>query len=297
MTVPIRTRVRTWLFVAALTALLLSVGAALGGIFVFLFAGVAVVMNAVGYWWSDRIALAASRARPMAETDAPAVHAMVRDLSRRAAIPVPRLYVIDSAQPNAFATGRSPAHSAVAVTRGLLDLMPTDEVRAVLAHELAHIRNRDVRVSAIAAMVAGAIAAIANVLQFSMLFGGGDDDDGALGWLGTLGAILIAPIAAAMLQLAVSRQREFLADATAARFLGSGTTLAAALERLEVKAQTTPPMAINPAFASLYISNPLGRGGLAGLFSTHPPVGERVRRLRAYDRDRETTLQAAPVGS
>jgi len=296
MTVPIRTRVRTWLFVAALTALLLSVGAMLGGIFMFLFAGVAVVMNAVGYWWSDRIALAASRARPMAEADAPAVHAMVRDLSRRAAIPVPRLYLIDSAQPNAFATGRSPAYSAVAVTRGLLDLMPTDEVRAVLAHELAHIRNRDVRVSAIAAMVAGAIAAIANVLQFSMLFGGGDDDDGALGWLGTLGAILIAPIAAAMLQLAVSRQREFLADATAARFLGSGTTLADALERLEVKAQSTPPLAINPAFASLYISNPLGRGGMAGLFSTHPPVSERVRRLREYERDRETALQPAPVG-
>jgi heat shock protein HtpX len=295
MTVPIRTRVRTWLFVAALTALLLSVGAALGGIFVFLFAGVAVVMNAVGYWWSDRIALAASRARPMAEADAPAVHAMVRDLSRRAAIPVPRLHLIDSAQPNAFATGRSPAHSAVAVTRGLLDLMPTDELRAVLAHELAHIRNRDVRVSAIAAMVAGAIAAIANVLQFSMLFGGGDDDDGALGWLGTLGAILIAPIAAAMLQLALSRQREYLADATAARFLGSGTALADALERLEVKAQTTPPMAINPAFASLYVSNPLGRGGMAGLFSTHPPVSERVRRLRAYDRDRETALQPVSV--
>ena len=297
MTVPIRTRVRTWLFVAALTALLLSVGAMLGGIFMFLFAGVAVVMNAVGYWWSDRIALAASRARPMVEADAPAVHAMVRDLSRRAAIPVPRLYLIDSAQPNAFATGRSPAHSAVAVTRGLLDLMPTDEVRAVLAHELAHISNRDVRVSAIAAMVAGAIAAIANVLQFSMLFGGGDDDDGALGWLGTLGAILIAPIAAAVLQLAVSRQREFLADATAARFLGSGTTLADALERLEVKAQTTPPLAINPAFASLYISNPLGRGGMAGLFSTHPPVSERVRRLREYGRDREPALQPSPVGS
>jgi heat shock protein HtpX len=264
---------------------------------VFLFAGVAVVMNAVGYWWSDRIALAASRARPMAEADAPAVHAMVRDLSRRAAIPVPRLYLIDSAQPNAFATGRSPAHSAVAVTRGLLDLMPTDEVRAVLAHELAHIRNRDVRVSAIAAMVAGAIAAIANVLQFSMLFGGGDDDDGALGWLGTLGAILIAPIAAAMLQLAISRQREFLADATAARFLGDGTSLADALERLEVKAQSTPPLAINQAFASLYISNPLGRGGMAGLFSTHPPVSERVRRLRAYDRDREPALQPSPVRS
>jgi heat shock protein HtpX len=297
MTVPIRTRVRTWLFVAALTALLLSVGAMLGGIFMFLFAGVAVVMNAVGYWWSDRIALAASRARPMAEADAPAVHAMVRDLSRRAAIPVPRLYLIDSAQPNAFATGRSPAHSAVAVTRGLLDLMPTDEVRAVLAHELAHIRNRDVRVSAIAAMVAGAIAAIANVLQFSMLFGGGDDDDGALGWLGTLGAILIAPIAAAMLQLAISRQREFLADATAARFLGDGTSLADALERLEVKAQSTPPLAINQAFASLYISNPLGRGGMAGLFSTHPPVSERVRRLRAYDRDREPALQPSPVRS
>jgi heat shock protein HtpX len=278
----IRTRVRTWLFVAALTALLLSVGAALGGGFVYAFAAIAIAMNVIGYWCSDRIALAVSRARPLAERDAPAVHKTVGDLSRLAGVPVPRLYLVDSPQPNAFATGRSPSHSAVAVTQGLLDQLSPQQVRGVLAHELAHIRNRDVRVSAIAAMIAGAVAAIANVLQFSMLFGGGEDDhDGPLAWVGTLAAILIAPLAAMLLQLAVSRQREYLADASAARMLGGGESLADALEQLDAGTRTAP-MAVNPAFASVYIANPLPRAGLAGLFSTHPPVAERVRRLREF---------------
>ncbi|MGN6377497.1 MAG: M48 family metalloprotease [Gaiellales bacterium] len=279
----IGTRLRTWIFVAVLTALLLSVGAALGGVFVYAFAAVAIAMNAVGYWCSDRIALAANRARPLAEQDAPAVHAIVRELAHQAGVPAPRLYLVESPQPNAFATGRSPSRSAVAVTRGLLDQMSPQQVRAVLAHELAHIRNRDVRVSAIAAMIAGAVAAIANVLQFSMLFGGGDDDhDGPLAWVGMLAAVLIAPLAATLLQLAVSRQREYLADATAARILGGGDSLADALEQLEAGTREAP-MAVNPAFASLYIANPLPRTGIAGLFSTHPPIAERVRRLRAFD--------------
>jgi len=279
--VSITTRLRTWLFVAGLTALLVAAGAIAGGPFLYVFVALAVLMNLGGYWFSDRLALAASRAHPLGEGEASAVHATVAELSQRAGIPAPRLYLIPSAQPNAFATGRNPRHAAVAVTQGLL-AMPPEQVRAVVAHELAHIRNRDVLVSSIAAMIAGAIAAIANVLQFSFLFGGGDEDDGPLGWVATLAMLIIAPLAATLLQLAVSRQREYLADATAARLLGGGRPLADALQSLERGTQVAP-MAVNPAFASLYISNPLPRAGVATLFATHPPIAERIRRLRGYD--------------
>ena len=277
------TRLRTWLFVAGLTGLLIAAGALVGGAFLYVFVALAVLMNLVGYWFSDRIALAASRARPLPEAEAPGLYTMVAELSQRAGIPTPRLYLIPSDQPNAFATGRSPARSAVAVTEGLLERMPPEQIRGVLAHELAHIRNRDVLVSSLAAMIAGAISAIANVLQFTFLFGGADDEDqGPLGWLGALATLLLAPLAAMLLQLAVSRQREYLADATAARLLGGGRPLADALESLERGTQGEP-MAVNPAFASLYIANPLPRAGVATLFSTHPPIAERVRRLRGYE--------------
>jgi heat shock protein HtpX len=282
-TVSITTRLRTWLLVASLTAVLIAAGALAGGAFLYAFVALAVLMNLAGYWFSDRIALAASRARPLVDTEAPGLRAAVAELSQRAGIPMPRLYLIPSEQPNAFATGRSPSRAAVAVTQGLLERMPPEQARAVIAHELAHIRNRDVLVSSIAAMIAGAISAIANVLQFSFLFGGGDDEDhGPLGWLGVMATLILAPIAAMLLQLAVSRQREYLADATAARFLGGGRPLADALESLERGTQAAP-MAVNPAFASLYIANPLPRAGVAALFSTHPPVHERVRRLRGFD--------------
>jgi len=281
-TVSLTTRLRTWLFVAGLTALLIAVGATIGGGFLYLFVALAVLMNVAGYWFSDRVALRASRAQPLDEADAPALHAAVGDLARRAGIPVPRLYLIPSDQPNAFATGRNPRNSAVAVTRGLIRWMPPDEVRAVIAHELAHIRNRDVLVSSISAMIAGAISAIASFLQLSFLFGGDDEDQGPLGWVGFIAMLILAPLAATLLQLAVSRQREYLADATAARLLGSGAPLADALGTLE-RGTHAAPIAVNPAFASLYIANPLPRAGLAELFSTDPPIAERVRRLRAYD--------------
>jgi heat shock protein HtpX len=276
------TRIRTWLLVAGLTGLLIAVGAAIGGGGLYIFVGLAVLMNVVGYWFSDKLALKASRAQPVEPGSLPAVEAMVEDLAQRARVPVPRLYLIPSEQPNAFATGRNPRHAAVAVTHGLLQHLPADEVRGVLAHEFAHIKNRDILVSSIAAMVAGAISAIANILQFSLLFGGNDEDNGPLGLIGTLATIILAPLGAMLLQLAVSRQREYLADATGAQLLGRAEPLAHALETLERGAQALP-MNVNPATASLYAVNPLPRRGMATLFMTHPPLAERIRRLRALD--------------
>jgi heat shock protein HtpX len=274
----IATKTRTWLLIAGLTGLLVAIG---GGA-LYLFAALAVVMNLTGYWFSDKLALKASRAQPLEPSQAPGLVRIVEGLAARAEVPVPRLYLIPSEQPNAFATGRNPAHAAVAVTEGLLRHLPADQVRGVLAHEFAHIKNRDILVSSIAAMVAGAISAIANILQFSLLFGGSDDEDSPLGWVGTLAMIIVAPIAAMLLQLGVSRQREFLADATGAQLLGHGAPLADALETLERGTQAIP-MAVNPAAASLYVANPLPRAGLATLFMTHPPTAERIRRLRALD--------------
>jgi heat shock protein HtpX len=278
------THARTWLLIAGLTALLIGIGALLGGAFLYLFVLLAVGMNLVGYWYSDKLAIKASRAQPVEPGTMPELEAMVQDLAGRAQVPVPRLFLIPSEQPNAFATGRNPEHAAVAVTQGLLQYLPAEQVKGVLAHEFAHIKNRDILVSSIAAMVAGAIAAIANVLQFSMLFGGGDDDDSPLGIIGTLAVIIVAPIAAALIQLAVSRQREYLADATGAQLMGRAKPLADALETLERGAQALP-MNVNPATASMYAVNPLPRGGIAHLFMTHPPMAERIRRLRALDGD------------
>jgi heat shock protein HtpX len=278
------THARTWLLIAALTALLIGIGALLGGAFLYLFAGLAAAMNVIGYWFSDRFALKAGRSQPVVPGTMPELEAMVQDLARRAQVPAPRLYTIPSEQPNAFATGRDPQHAAVAVTEGLLQHLPPDQVKSVLAHEFGHIKNRDILVSSIAALVAGAIAAIANVFQFSLLFGGEDEDAGALGWIGLLATIIVAPVAASLLQLAVSRQREYLADATGAQFLGRAAPLADALETLEQGARALP-VRVNPATASLYAVNPLARQGVATLFATHPPIAERARRLRALDDD------------
>jgi heat shock protein HtpX len=285
------TRIRTWLLIAGLTGLLIAIGVVIGGGALYLFAAFAVVLNLVGYWFSDKIALKASRAQPVEPGALPWLEAAVQDLAARARVPTPRLYLIPSEQPNAFATGRNPQHAAVAVTEGLLRYLPEDQVKGVLAHEFAHIKNRDILVSSIAAMVAGAIAAIANILQFSLLFGGDDEDNGLLGLVGTIATILFAPLAAMLLQLAVSRQREYLADVTGAQLLGRGAPLANALESLERGAQALP-MAVNPATASLYAVNPLPRMGVATLFMTHPPIAERIRRLRALDGEDAVRLVA-----
>ena len=285
------TQLRTWLLIAALTGLLIAIGGAIGGGALYLFVALAVLMNVAGYWFSDRIALAASRARPVKPGELPELEAAVEDLADRAGVPVPRLFLIPSDQPNAFATGRNPSHAAIAVTQGLLFQLPEEEVRGVLAHEFGHIKNRDILVSSIAAMVAGAISAVASILQFSMLFGGSDEEDSPLGLVGTLVAIIVAPIAAMLLQLAVSRQREYLADATGAQLLGHAAPLADALETLEQGARAIP-MQVNPATASLYAVNPLPRQGLATLFMTHPPLTERIRRLRALDGTRAMAMAA-----
>jgi heat shock protein HtpX len=279
------TQIRAWLLIAGLSGLLVAIGAVIGGGALWVFVILTVLFNVAMFWFSDRIALKMSRAQPVSEAEAPELYQDISDLRTRAGLPMPRVYLIPSDQPNAFATGRNPQHSAVAVTKGLLEQLPREQVRGVLAHELAHVRNRDILVTTIAAVIAGAVSAIANFLQFSLIFGGGDDDDSPLGFVGALATIIIAPLAAMLLQLAVSRQREYLADATGAQILGTGRPLADALETLDRRTREVP-MVVNPATASLYIVNPLaafsGRGALA-LFSTHPPMAERVRRLRELD--------------
>lgn len=270
------TRIRTWLLLAALTALFIGIGALIGGAALWLFVGLSIFMNVAAYWMSDKFAIRASKAKPVSEEEAPELHRMVAELAELYEVPKPRVYMIPSDQPNAFATGRNPKHAAVAVTQGLMQSMPSDQVRGVLAHEFAHVKNRDILVSSVAAMIAGAISAIGNIFFWTSMFGGGDDDNAA----GAILMVVIAPIAAAMLQLGVSRQREYLADATAARMLGEGRPLAEALETLE-RGRKALPMQVNPATEALYIVNPFAGKGVTALFSTHPPIEERIARLRA----------------
>jgi heat shock protein HtpX len=277
----LNTQLRTFLLLAGLTGLLVAIGGVLfKGPGLILFAGIAVVMNFAMYWFSDRMALKMSRAEPLAESDDPRLYAIVRDLAQRAELPMPRLFMIPQEQPNAFATGRNHAHAAIAVTAGLRRHMPEDQLAGVIAHELAHVKNRDILIQSIGAMIAGVISAVATFLQFSFLFGGGDDNDSPLGFIGVLATIIVAPLAATILQLAVSRQREYLADATGARIMGRPEPLADALETLSRGAEVFP-MRVNPAAEALFIVNPLHGGGMASLFATHPPLEERVRRLRA----------------
>jgi heat shock protein HtpX len=267
---------RTTILLATLTGLLVGLGYLIGGpgtALTFLFIGLA--LNLVMFWFSDKIALKMSRAQPLSEEEAPRLYQMVRELAHSAGVPMPRLYMIPASQPNAFATGRGPKHSAVAVTQGITQLLSESELRGVIAHELAHIRNRDVLIQTVAAAIGGAIT----WLGYALLFMGGDDDS-PLGLVGALAMVLLAPIAASIIQLAISRQREYAADATGARISGSANALADALERLEAGAKAMP-MQVNQAAEPLYIVKPFSGGGMAALFSTHPPIEERVRRLRA----------------
>ncbi len=275
---------KTFVLVAALSGLLIAIGYLIGGASgLIVFAAIAVVFNFVMYWFSGKIALKMNRAVPVSEQEAPELHRIIAGLAARAGVPKPAVYMTPAEQPNAFATGRNPKHAAIAVTHGITQALPARELEGVLAHEMAHIKNRDILIASIAAMVAGAISAIANFLQFSLFFGG--DDDNPLGIIGTLATIILAPIAAAIIQLAISRQREYVADATGAELLGDPNPLADALEHLQRGAEAIP-MKVNQSAAPLYIVNPLaanarGRGGrVRSLFSTHPPMEERVARLR-----------------
>jgi Zn-dependent protease with chaperone function len=273
------TRLRTWLLIAALSALLVAIGFLLGGSYIYLFLGLAVAMNFFSYFFSDKLALASSRAQPISQAQAPELYADIRELTQRAGLPMPRVYMTPAQQPNAFATGRNPSHAAVAVTQGLVQLMPREQVKGVLAHELSHVKNHDILVSSIAAMIGTVITWLSYMFMF---FGGGDDNNSPLGGIGSLAALIVGPLAATLLQLGISRQREYLADASGARLLGRAAPLADALESLERAGQSIP-MQVNPATESLYIANPLSARGMSKLFSTHPPIEERVRRLRAMD--------------
>ncbi len=275
---------RVWILMAALTALFVGVGRLLAGqAGMWFFFLLALAMNAFTYYYSDSLALRMTGSRPLDEAEAPEVHALVRRLAQRAGLPMPRVYLTPSPQPNAFATGRDPAHAAVAVTDGLIRLLTREEIEGVLAHELAHVRNRDTLVGAMAATLAGAVAMLADAARWTLMFGGfghrDDREQGAGSALGAIVALVVAPLAATLVQLAISRSREFLADETGARIAGSPHGLADALEKLE-RAAHALPMAVNPGTAHLFIVNPLRGDALLSLFSTHPPVAERVRRLR-----------------
>ena len=269
---------KTVFLLALLSGLLVLAGQQLGGNGGALFAlGLAVVMNLSAYWFSDRIALAFAGAREVSESEAPELYQTVAGLARDSNMPMPRVFVIDQAAPNAFATGRDPRHAVVAATTGILQISSPRELRAVLAHELGHVRNRDTLVMAIVASIAGAISYLGQMAQWSMWFGGRDDDEGQ-NPIGLLVAIIVLPIAALLVQLAISRSREYGADESGATLVHDPLSLASALRKLDAYSKRIP-LAVNPAVSSLFIVQPLVPGGLGGLFSTHPPIEERIARL------------------
>jgi len=272
---------KVFLLMGLLSVILVLIGAAVGGQNgAMLFFLISLAMNFFSYYFSDKVAISMTRSQPVSEREAPELYNIVRRLTQRAGLPMPRLYVTPSPQPNAFATGRNPANSAVAVTEGLLHLLNRTELEGVLAHELAHIKNRDVLVGTIAATFAGAITMLANIIQWGAIFGmGRDDDDGGAGFLGAILLAIIAPIAAMIIQMAISRSREYGADESGARFAGNTDGLASALLKLESTARRIP-MQVNPAASHLFIVNPLSGQSVARLFSTHPPIADRVERLK-----------------
>jgi len=280
---------KTTILLAGLTGLFVVIGFAIGGRVGMIFAfGLAVLMNMGTWWFSDTLALKMSKARPANRSEAPELYSIVETLSSRAGLPMPGVYTIDSPVPNAFATGRSPNKSAVAATTGLMSMMSRDELAGVMAHELAHIKHRDTLISSIAATIAGAVTMLADMAMWSMIFGsifgGSEEEEG--GGMGEMASgivmMIVAPIAAMLIQMAISRAREYSADAGGAEILGDPLPLANALEKLD-RFSHEQTMQVNPATSHLYIVNPL-RGGIAGLFSTHPDSQERIARLRAMPR-------------
>jgi len=274
--------VRTSLLLAALTGLFIAVGAIIGGQQGMLVAfGIALAMNLFAYWNADRMVLAMYGAQPVDEGAAPQLYATIRELTQRAGLPMPKVYIIDNDQPNAFATGRNPQHAAVAVNTGLLKLLSPEEVAGVLSHELAHVRNRDSLTMTMTAVIAGAVGMLA---QFAFFFGAsGNRRDNPLGPIGALLIMLFAPLAATLVQLAISRTREYEADRQGSLISGHPLWLASALGKLEegARAIENPTADGHPASAQLFIVNPLHGGAMSGLFTTHPPIAERIRRLEA----------------
>ena len=270
---------KTAALMTGLTVLLVFAGGALGGRSgMILFFIIAAGMNLFSYWFSDKIVLKMYKSREVTEAEEPGLYGVVRDLAARANMPMPKVYVIPSDAPNAFATGRNPNHAAVAATRGTLRLLNREELTGVLAHELAHVRNRDILIGTVAATIAGAISMMATMAQWTMIFGGGRRDGNNGGIVGMLAMMILAPIAAALIQMAISRSREYEADASGAVLCGNPMWLASALRKLETASRRVPIDA-NPATAHMFIVNPLRGGGMAKLFSTHPPIAERVSRL------------------
>ena len=274
-------QIRTTILLAVMTALILWIGQLFGGrqgmiIALLLAAG----MNFFSYWYSDKIVLKMYRAQEASPQQAPELYEMVQTLSRKAGLPMPKLFIIPKEAPNAFATGRNPEHAVVAVTQGLLNLMDRDEVTGVLAHEMAHVKNRDILIGSIAATMAGAIMVLASMARWTAIFGGGsNDDEGGGGAIGLIAMSLLAPFAAIVIQMAISRSREYLADSTGAGFAGTPEGLARALDKLGRYSKKLP-MNANPSTAHMFIVNPLSGRRLMGLFSTHPPLEERIARLR-----------------
>ncbi len=274
-------QIRTVMLLTLMTVFLLLIGRMIGGRQGMMIALVlAAGMNFFSYWYSDKIVLRMYNAREVSADSAPEIYTIVSELVQRAELPMPKVYLIPGESPNAFATGRNPEHAVVAVTEGLLRIMDRDEVAGVLAHELAHVKNRDILIGSIAATMAGAVMMLASMARWSAIFGGGrsDDNEGG-GVIGLIVAAVIAPIAATLIQMAVSRSREYLADATGAQFAGSPQGLARALEKLGSYSRGVP-MDANPATAHMFIVNPLSGRSFQSLFSTHPPIEERVARLR-----------------
>ena len=272
---------KTTVFLALLTGLFIAVGGLLGGRSGMVMALVfALIMNFVSYWFSDKIVLKMYGAKPLGEGDLPVVQRIVRKLATQANIPMPKLYLLPSESPNAFATGRNPQHAAVAVTEGILRIMDERELEGVLAHELSHVLNRDILISTIAATVAGAISMLANLAHWGMMFGGSRDEEGrSSNPIALLATIILAPLAAMLIQMAVSRSREYQADASGAKLTHDPNALASALGKLG-QATKMIPMDANPATAHLFIVNPLNGRALMNLFSTHPPLEDRIERLR-----------------
>lgn len=272
--------VKTIFLLGILSVLLIAVGGLLGGrdgIYTAFF--LSLTMNGAAYFFSDKLALAASGAKPVSRTQQPELYKMVEDIAKKMRIPMPKLYITPARQANAFATGRDPSHASVAVTQGIMEILSKEELKAVLAHELGHVKNGDILIASIAAVIASAISFLANMQIYGGFYGRDNEDNRAAGILGLVIALLV-PIAASLIQLAISRQREFGADETGARLLGTGKPLARALVTIHDSTKKAP-LAVNAAYSSLYIDNPLGGfgGTLINLFSTHPPVAERVKRL------------------